>query len=193
MPLDPKIIADLAIQFQPRSYLRVMADAHKKTPLGMGFGNTRFSSPGRSFRLVYIARDLATAIAETVVRDRFEGTAERVLDQTEIEEWGVAEVSATVPLMVLDLRTTGLLRLGVSTNAARAKGHHEGQRLSQIIHDSFAIDGLLYCSRLTSAECVAVYDRAVSVKLTATPAVNLVRHARLIPALQSIGVSVQGA
>ncbi|WID99969.1 RES domain-containing protein (plasmid) [Bosea vestrisii] len=45
----------------------------------MGFGQTRFSSPDRAFRLVYIARDLATAIAETIVRDRFEGGVDPVL------------------------------------------------------------------------------------------------------------------
>ncbi|CAN7620364.1 RES family NAD+ phosphorylase [Pararhizobium sp. LjRoot238] len=85
------------------------------TPLGMGFGNTRFSSPDRKFRLVYIARDLPTAIAETIVRDRFEGAAKRVLDESEVEEWAVAEVTATALLLVLDLRTTGLLRLGADS------------------------------------------------------------------------------
>jgi hypothetical protein len=143
-----------------KSYLRVMPAAHAATPLGMGFGHTRFSSPDHSFRLVYIARDLATAIAETIVRDRFEGATERVLDYSEIEEWAVAEVTALSPLQVLDLRTTGLLRLGVSTDAARAKAHREGQQLSKAVYGAFAVDALLYSSRLTSAECLAVYDRA---------------------------------
>ena len=162
------------------------------TPLGMGFGQTRFSSPEGRFRLAYIARDLPTAIAETIVRDRFEGTTERVLDQSEIEEWAVAEITATLPLVVLDLRTTGLLRLGVSTDAGHAKAHREGQKFSGAIHGTFAIDGLLYASRLTSAECLAVYDRAAAVKLEATPAVNLVRHPDLVAALQSIGVAIRG-
>ncbi|MNV52779.1 hypothetical protein D3C71_1448890 [compost metagenome] len=49
------------------------------------------------------------------MRDRFEGSADRVLDETEFEDWAIAEVSAVDPLTVLDLRTTGLLKLGVST------------------------------------------------------------------------------
>ncbi|WP_420360381.1 RES family NAD+ phosphorylase [Agrobacterium vitis] len=163
------------------------------TPLGMGFGQTRFSSPSMAFRLVYIACDVATAIAETIVRDRFEGATERVLDQTEIEEWAVAEVTAPTPLVVIDLRATGLLRLGVSTDAARAKEHREGQKFSETLYSSFAVDGLLYSSRLTSAECLAVYDRAVGTKLEASPAVNLIRHPDLIPALESIGVTIRGA
>ncbi len=84
------------------------------------------------------------------------------------------------------------MKLGVSTDAARAKAHQEGQKLSEALYGSFAIDGLLYASRLTSAECVAVYDRAVGVKLNATPAVSLLRHPDLISGLQSIGVSLQG-
>lgn len=193
MKLDPEVIAEFALAFQPQSYLRVMPAAHAATPLGMGFGQTRFSSPDQTFRLLYIARDLATAIAETVVRDRFEGAAERVLDYSEIEEWAVAEVTAPSPLVTLDLRTTGLLRLGVSTDAARAKAHREGQQFSKAVYSAFAVDALLYSSRLTSDECVAVYDRAVDVKLVSTPAVNLVRHPELISALRAIGVSIRGA
>lgn len=90
--------------------------------------------------MLYAAYDLATAIAETIVRDRFEGVDERVLDESEIEDWAIAEVTAIVPLVLVDLRTTGLLRLGVSTDAARAKQHNEGQTLSEAIHERYAVD-----------------------------------------------------
>jgi hypothetical protein len=86
-----------------------------------------------------------------------------------------------------------LLRLGISTDAARAKEHREGQKLSEALYGSFAVDGVLYSSRLTSAECVAVYDRAASIKLEATPAVNLIRHPDLIAALRSIDVTIRKA
>ncbi|MDP3411088.1 RES family NAD+ phosphorylase [Bosea sp. (in: a-proteobacteria)] len=191
MKLDPRIVSDLALAFQPRAYLRVMPVAHMRKPLGMGFGHSRFSSPSQAFKLLYLARDLATAIAETIVWDRFEGEIDRVLDEGEIENWAVAEVTATAPLTVLDLRTTGLLRLGVSTDAARAKEHREGRELSEAVYDPFAIDGLLYASCLTAADCVAVYDRAVSEKLTSSPAVELIRQADLLYALRSIGVSIR--
>lgn len=121
MKLDPDVIAELTIPFRPKAYLRVMPKVYASTPLGMGFGQTRFSAPDNSFQLVYIARDVATVVAETVIRDRFEGRARRVLDITELDDWAISEASAPVPLTVLDLRTTGLLKLGVSTNAARAK------------------------------------------------------------------------
>lgn len=192
MKLDHKVVSDLALPFQPKAYLRIMPKAHAATPLGMGFGQTRFAAPDNSFQLIYLARNLATAIAETVVRDRFEGKAKRVLDITEVEDWVVSEVSAVEPLTVVDLRTTGLLKLGVTTNAARAKGQAAGRRLSKALYDRFAIDGICYSSRLTSAECLAVYDRAVRPKLSSTAAVSLMRHAGLITALTAINVSIKG-
>lgn len=71
MKLDPRVIADLTVAFRPVDYVRVLASRHALTPLGMGYGETRFSSPARAFQLLYIARDLATGIAETIIRDRF--------------------------------------------------------------------------------------------------------------------------
>ncbi|GLU30124.1 RES family NAD+ phosphorylase [Brucella sp. NBRC 12950] len=191
MKLDLQTVQELALKFRPESYVRVIPVAHMSTPLGMGFGQSRFSSPNQLFRLLYAAYDLATAIAEAIVRDRFEGMPDRVIDESEIEEWAITEVTATAPLILLDLRTTGLLRLGISTDAARAKEHREGQSLSEAVYSSYAVDGLLYSSRLTSADCVAVYDRAVGGKLVTSPAVELVRQADLISALRSIGVSIR--
>ncbi|SPL62604.1 hypothetical protein [Ochrobactrum soli] len=133
------------------------------------------------------------ANAETIARDRFEGNIDRMLDDTEFDGWAVAGVSALDPLTVLDLRTTGLLRLGVSTDAARAKTHHDGQELSEAVHSAFDADGLLYASRLTGAHCVATYERAVTRKLVAKPAIELLRHPGLISALTEIGISVRSA
>ena len=190
MKLDPVTVNDLALAFQPISFLRIMPSDKMATPLGMGYGHSRFSSPNKTFRVVYLAHDLATAIAETIVRDRFEGASGRVLDETEIEEWAIAEVSATIPFTVLDLRTAGLLRLGVSTDAARGKAHREGQALSETVYSAFAIDALLYSSRLTAADCLAVYDRAV-VNLKSTSAVPLLRHPGLVAALKLLSVAIR--
>jgi hypothetical protein len=67
----------------------------------------------------------------------------------------------------------------------------QGQRLSEAIYSSFAVDGLLYTSRLTAADCVAVYDRAVGAKLLSSPAVELIRQGDLVSALQSIGLLIR--
>jgi hypothetical protein len=78
MDLDPDVIASLVVPYQPAAYLRVTPITHRATPLGTGYGKTRFASPSDNFKLLYIAEDLATSVAETVIRDRFEGTTTRV-------------------------------------------------------------------------------------------------------------------
>ena len=190
MKLDARIVAKLAVPFLPRNYVRVLPRKFARTPLGMGFGESRFASIDKSFQLIYVARNLATGLAETIIRDRFEDKTERVLYMSEVEEWMVSRISANTPLTLLDLRTTGLLELGVTTDAARAKSQEAGRRLSQSLYERFAIDGILYLSRLTGAECAAVYDRAVSTKLKASKAVTASRLRALPPALAAINVEL---
>ena len=190
MKLDPEIVRELSIRFQPRNYLRVMPKVHSGQPLGMGYGQTRFASPDRSFQLVYLARDLMTGVAETIVRDRFEDQTDRTLHASEVSDWAASTITVRSPLIVVDLRTTGLLKLGVTTDASRAKAQETGRLLSQELYKRFAVDGILYLSRLTAAECIAVYDRAVATKLTASKAVDIVRLRALIPALTALGVTL---
>lgn len=92
----------------------------------MGYGETRFASTDKSFQLIYIARNLATGLAETVIRDRFEDQSDRLLHISETDDWSASRISATSPLILIDLRTTGLLELGVTTDAARAKSQEAG-------------------------------------------------------------------
>lgn len=84
MDLDPDVVASLVAAYQPTAYLRVTPIAHRTTPLGMGFGKTRFASPTGAFKLLYMAEDLATSLAEAVIRDRFEGASVRELTAGEL-------------------------------------------------------------------------------------------------------------
>ena len=43
--------------------------AHAATPFGAGYGRTRFASPNGAFKVIYLAQDLTTSVAETLVRD----------------------------------------------------------------------------------------------------------------------------
>jgi len=172
MTFDSVTVTSLTRRFQPSAYLRCTPLAHRATPLGMGFGKTRFASPTNAFKLLYIARDLPTSITEAVVRDRFEGVVPRELAISDLADWGVCEVSATVPLRVLDLRRDGCFRLGVSTDIIGAKAQDEARAFSQGLYDDSDLDGILYHSRLRKRECIAVYDRAVTAKLVADPSPN---------------------
>jgi hypothetical protein len=156
----------------------------------MGFGFTRFASPKNAFKLLYIAKDLPTSIAEAIVRDRFEGVIPRELTLANLEGWGVCEVSAVSPLRLLDLRRDGCFRLGVSTDIVGAKAQDEAREFSQELHDDTDLDGILYYSRLRRRECVAVYERAVAPRLTAGPVVELETRIGLVGALRALKVKL---
>ncbi len=130
MDLEPDVVASLVVAYQPTAYLRVTPIAPRATPLGMGFGKTRFASPTEAFKLLYIAEDLATSVAEAIVRDRFEGVTARELTAGEVAGWGVTEVSAPVPLRLLDMRTVGCFLLGVSTDITGAKAQDEARQFN---------------------------------------------------------------
>jgi len=189
--LDPVVVEALTARFWPAAFLRVTPMAHSGTPLGMGFGATRFASPTDAFKVLYIAEDLATAVAETLIRDRFVGRRRRIISRGDVELWGVTSVHSRGPLQLLDIRTDGLLRLGAPTDAGRAKAQRQGRRFSQEVHDQTRVDGILYRSRLTGAVCCAIYERAVRArKLSADPVVEAVRLVDFEPALRSLGVAL---
>lgn len=190
MTLDPDILADLAVEITPKAYVRVMPMAHAGTPLGAGFGVTRFASPTKAFKVIYLGQDLTTSVAEALVRDRFLGKANRKLLDLEAATWGATEVSANAPVTLIDLRTTGLVRLGVSTEAARGKAQGQGRKLSQAIHDQTDAQGLIYNSRLTGRPCICVYDRALPGVLAATPIVEVMRLAGFVDALRELNVTL---
>src|SRR3546814_14233842 len=77
----------------------------------------------------------------------------------------VSSRSARSSLKLLALRTSGATRLGILTGAARGRSQLAGRRFSQELYDDTDFDGIIYMSRITNAECVAVYDRAVTATL----------------------------
>lgn len=191
MSFDAAILRELAVGIDVTGYLRILEARHHATPAGMGHGKTRFSSPADSFTLLYAAQDLSTALAEKVIRDRFQGRTKRVLLEADVAELVAASMVAFSPLKLLDLRASGASRLGIPTDAVRGRAQLAGRKLSQQIHDETDFDGIVYMSRITNGECVAIYDRAVTTKLDPScPVADLVRIGELIPALRSLNVEL---
>jgi hypothetical protein len=85
MTPDKAILQRLAVRADVSDHVRIVSRENAGTPLGMGFGKTRFSSPRDKFRLLYLAQDPMTAFAETIIRDRFESAAERLLLREELD------------------------------------------------------------------------------------------------------------
>ncbi|WP_374788934.1 RES family NAD+ phosphorylase [Brucella oryzae] len=189
--LHPNILQQLAVQVDVSNYVRILPRIYAATPLGMGFGLTRFSSPKNKFQLLYLAQNPMTAVAETIVRDRFEKTTDRYLMREELDRYSIAVIRNPKPLFLLDLRYEGASLLGISTDTVRAKAQAAGRRLSQEIYDQTEFDGIIYMSRITNKECVAVYDRAVHFNLeTEAPALNLTRLSSLTDIFEKLFVTI---
>ncbi|PRD41721.1 RES domain-containing protein [Phyllobacterium phragmitis] len=191
MTFDQRILRKLVVRVRVDDYVRILAREHANNPLGMGLGRTRFSSPRDKFKLLYLAQDVKTAIAETIIRDRFEGNSERLLLHEEFDRYSVTSVRNSRPLLLLDLRYEGASLLGVSTDAVRAKAQTAGRRFSQRVYDQTNLDGIVYMSRITNKQCVAVYDRAVETSLDAdSPATNLPELGCLSSVIEGLHITI---
>lgn len=189
--LDPHILQQLAVRVDVTNYVRILPRIYAASPLGMGFGLTRFSSSKNKFQLLYLAQNPITAVAETIVRDRFEKTTDRILLREELDRYSIALIRNPRPLFLLDLRFEGASLLGISTDTVRAKAQAAGRRLSQEIYDRTEFDGIIYMSRITNKECVAVYDRAVDPNLaTDAPALNLTMLSSLSDIFEKLFVTL---
>lgn len=190
MKLDAAVVESLKVQFHPKGYLRITPLVYRVSPLGLGYGKTRFASPSDTFKILYLGKDLTTSFAETVLRDRFVGKARRLITEAEVADQGITVVGATQKLTLVDMREMGAVRLGLPTDAIRGKSQRAGRAFSELLHTNFPeVDGILYQSRLTVRSCVAVYERAVH-KLSAGPVVDLVAQRDLWMALAELNVEL---
>jgi RES domain-containing protein len=187
---DPSRLSEHACPVPPGAFVRCSKLVHRATPLGMSKGKSRFSSPDNRFHLLYVARDLSTAIAEAVVRDRFVTQVERHLTQSDIDIWGACTIESHRALRVLDLRGDSSFQIGISTDIIGAKAHEESQKFSQFIYDSTDFDGIIYPSRLTRRDCIAIYDRAAASALGASPIIELSRLVKLESALNELAIKL---
>ncbi len=168
MKLDSAAIDEVTQEASLNAWLRIIPKRHAATPLGAGPGASRFSSPTDAYRLIYAAQTLDTAIAETIIRDRFvrANPSQRLIEISEIADRAIAELSTVRPLRLVDLCGAGALRLGVPTDAIGARSHAAGQAFAKALFVQHpGIDGILYRSRLTSKPCMAVFDRATDALL----------------------------
>jgi RES domain-containing protein len=192
MALDGGLLAEQVRAIAFEGYVRIVRSEHAATPLGCAPGVSRFGGTSGEFAVLYAARDLATALAETVVRDRFEGLSDRRLFVGELAERSAVELCTTTPLRVVDLCEGGCLKLGISTEVTGAKGFDEAQSLAEQLHADPTIDGILYPSRLTGQRCVAVFGRAIAAHLQADTTAPLVQVENVSAALDSLNIQLIG-
>jgi hypothetical protein len=187
--LDPVALAPFTLTARLAHLPRVIAARHASTPAGAGYGSSRFSSPSRGFRTLYAAADFETALAEAVIRDRFEGRRRRIIYQTTLETYAVTEIHSIRALTLLDLTGDHSYRLGIDTDAVRGREHQPGQLFAEALVAQIGHDGILFSSRLTGGDCFALFESALS-DLVGSPAVPLIRVAALAAELKRLDINV---
>lgn len=190
MFVEGELLASQTGLFEFSAYVRVIPCINQATPLGCKPGNSRFGGTGKSFAVVYAAKNLATALAETIVRDRFEGLLDRRLFAAELADRMAVQIDAIRPLRLVDLREGGCLKLGISTEIAGAKCFNEAQQFSDFLYKNTTIDGIIYASRLTTHNCVALFDRAIAEHLTSSSIVPLIQLDEVRHALQELNIQL---
>lgn len=148
---------------------RICHSRFRDSPLGTGAGPSRFGPTTTAagdeppFAVLYLAQHLATALYETIVRDRFDLLPERILDP-EVYQDHVAFRISTKPdttLALLDLTDMNAVTSGIPNDVFRYSSHADGQYFAEYVHTHMpAVDGILYESRFTRRPAIAVFDRA---------------------------------
>lgn len=132
----------------------------------------RFDDPTTSrapdrFGALYVAEDLETAFAESVIHEnslyragRFE-VSHGDLHARQAVSFRLPSSKGTSVLHFADLTGPGLKRLGLDAGLCSSPNYTIAQRWSRAIYDAAAhADGILYVSRQnTTGRCAAVFDR----------------------------------
>ncbi len=190
MKLDLRRIAARTGPVDLTDWPRIIPDRHRATPCDAGFGSSRFSSPGKLFRVLYAAENFPTALAEAVIRDRFVGKERRYLYRPFLESLAATTISTTAPLMLVDLFGTGAYDMGIDTDAKGSRAHTAGQAFAEALHGRTTVDGIIFSSRLTDAPCAAIFDRAFT-RLRASKPIDLLRVAALADELDARDIIVR--
>jgi hypothetical protein len=140
----------------------------------------RFDSPDRSFGVMYATFDLATAFAETVLRDKPRHSDDVILDYHDLESRVVIELKRGPddrPLRLIKLYDEGLAAAHTDNQISARDHYPTTQRWAQIFHaHSIAADGVVYMSRYMGArKSVALFDRC-SAAVAAGDVTPLLEH-----------------
>ena len=118
----------------------------------------RFDAPDGSFKVLYAARSLETAFAETLVRSPHIPCALSSAVTARVR----SELLVTSPLRLYPLVDVSVSKLGLSFTDLHGDAYAKTWAVSARIHASTNADGILYTSRFDNQRCVAIFDRSAS-------------------------------
>ena len=111
---------------------RLLWKQYLSDPLAVHRAPSRFCD-GRSYGVLYAALEFETAFIEVVVRDHFVQRSRRILPLDDVQQRGWVEFDTPrdSPLLLLDLRESGCVKLGIPTDAVHARNQAAGRALGR--------------------------------------------------------------
>lgn len=165
-------------------------------PLGFGKTPSRFSDPRRRkfanrFGVFYLGDTVKVCFLEAVLRDQRDGVlGDLPIAESEFYDRNFAEIEVITPLIMVDLRDDGPIKMGVPTDVAKGSKQSLARKWAVAFnkHDS-QVDGIIYPSRLNGHTNLAVFDRAME-KLKAVRTTKLIRAPDLADVLNDLNVAI---
>lgn len=181
------------VETMPSHVLRIYDETKGYTPLGFGYGNTRFSSPIKAFAIIYTANDLIAALLEVVIRDTLNRKSNRAIPISELEKHRIASLKPPKEMTLLRLDKNLCSRAGIDTDVIMSSRQDQARQLSQTLFDQIpSAEGILYPSRFRNNDiCLATY-----IKAGATPPfdiaddIPLIKHPMLKAVLIELDITI---
>jgi len=159
---DVERIRGRLVTIRVEAFYRMIRVLHEDDPLGVAPKPSRFSDPAGGFAVLYAAATVRCAFWESIARNRFTRRKNRELPTSTVNAMRVVTLRSTKPLVLLDLRGDGPIRIGAPTAVAHDTNHAAGRALSAAIYAIVPeADGLVFPSRFTGHTCIAVFGHAV--------------------------------
>jgi len=170
-------IAFSALKLQPLHFKTLAAGAagwgritasKYPDPLGFNrsalsrFGDPRDSAATDKFGIIYFGINFETCFTEMLIRDKLTEREAVILSPAEINELIYVPIELQQELRLLNLTHGNFLLLHIHSDILRGSSHIESRKLAlEIYNHAEKFDGILYESRFTSDENIALFDRAL--------------------------------
>nr|WP_267922386.1 RES family NAD+ phosphorylase [Xanthomonas hortorum] len=160
---------------------------YRGAPLYFGRdGTNRYDAPRQDYGVLYLGRDLPTALMESVFhKHQWDRDARRSIALAEVERRLVRAVGVLADLHLADLTADGVMAgyFGLNLEQLASRVYTHTQRVSGQVHalreadNAFRFDGVLYPSRNNyPAASIALFDRAQA-KVEVIDDIDLPDHA----------------
>jgi RES domain len=144
---------------------------YRNKPLYCGRdGTNRYDAPARNYGVLYLGRDLPTALMESVFhKHQWDKDTKRSIASAEVESRLVRAVGVLEALHLADLTAEGVMAgyFGLNLEQLASRSYTHTQQLSGQVHamlgddDAPLFDGVLYPSRNNyPAASIALFERA---------------------------------